>query len=215
MAILRRFPIVVTPTVKAEYCVLKDGQVPEPLNRQLDNTRCPPLQEGEYPDYWDFTVEKVVSTTQGEGTNMRQYASYAAYWEDAPKITSIYEFLARVGRESLLHKEKQQKVLNGAKLYSNLAVCRTCFHPQTRCACNALQSEEMEVALVTVTMLGFFGFAFSHTHSIKRWFALVWQYFLAYVSKVVYDSGATIMSNVAQLAKEDAKSEATQCAPRS
>nr|UDL17006.1 MAG: nonstructural polyprotein [Biomphalaria pfeifferi virus 3] len=153
LAILRRFPIVVTPIVKPEYCVLKNDRVPDEMDRQLDNSRCPPIKPGEYPDFWEFRVERVVSETQGEGENLRQYVRYAPFWQDVDKITSIYEFLARVGKESLAHAQRQKKVMDSSKLYSQLAICDKCYYPVTQCCCIALQSVEVTTAVWNTSFL--------------------------------------------------------------
>jgi hypothetical protein len=50
LAILRRFPMVVTPIVKEQYAQIVNGRVPDPASRMLDSSRVPTLAEGEYPD---------------------------------------------------------------------------------------------------------------------------------------------------------------------
>lgn len=142
LAILRRFPMVITVIVKEEYCKLVNGKVPNEANRMLDTSRCPVLAQGEYPDYWEFIVEKVVAHT--DPTSGVQYAKYQDYFPGGERITSIYAFLAMVSRESKIHREHQDQVSASADAYKAVEVCRVCYLPMVRCTCEQeIQSEEI------------------------------------------------------------------------
>jgi len=143
LAILRRFPMVVTPTVKEQYAQIVNGRVPEPANRMLDSSRVPTLADNEYPDYWDFYVERVVAHT--DPTTGQQYAVYEPYFKDNSVFTSIYEYLARIGYESMKHKQNQDLVAASELAYRTVEVCRQCCRPMIKCICPETELQSMEV----------------------------------------------------------------------
>lgn len=130
LAILRRFPLVVTPAVKAEYCRRDERGVypPEPTKRMLDSSRTPPLEDGEYPDYWEFTVERVIDGYTNTGQQTAEYQAVG-------KFTNVYDFLAYISRESIRHEQNQQIVAASAASYSKVTVCTECYRPESKCTC--------------------------------------------------------------------------------
>ncbi|APG78024.1 hypothetical protein 1 [Beihai picorna-like virus 47] len=141
LAILRRFPMVVTPTVKPEYCAIVNGRVPDPMSRVLDSSRTPTLEPGEYPDYWNFTVERVIAETNSV-TGM-QYAKYVPYGTNQYEFTSIHDFLSFVSVESIKHRANQDLVDASEQAYRSSKVCDTCFRTEMHCVCSGeLQSGE-------------------------------------------------------------------------
>lgn len=139
LAILRRFPLVVTPAVKAEYCRRDERGVypPEPTKRMLDSSRTPPLLEGEYPDYWEFTVERVVDGYTNTGLQTAEY-------QLAGKFDNVYDFLAFISKESLRHEKNQQIVAASAASYSKVTVCTECYRPASKCTCAEIQGKEFD-----------------------------------------------------------------------
>jgi hypothetical protein len=140
LAILRRFPIVVTPAVKAEYCRRDERGVypPEPTKRMLDSSRTPPLLEGEYPDYWEFTVERVIDGYTNTGQQTAEYQLVDTF-------TSVYDFLAFLSKESIRHEQNQQIVAASAASYSKVTVCTECYRPESKCACVLLGDVPVQI----------------------------------------------------------------------
>nr|WBY66461.1 MAG: nonstructural protein [Eriocheir sinensis marnavirus 2] len=141
LAILRRFPNVVTATVKSEYASNPEAPAEE---RMLDSAKCPPLASGIYPDYWRFEVEKVRPYM---GTDGKQYARY----ELVHIFDDIYNYMAWLSSEAMAHKRNQQVMKNAQKSYMDTDVCDSCYRPMVACACSQVQSQEMVVATCLVT----------------------------------------------------------------
>lgn len=140
LAIQRRFPYVVTVTVKAEFAHLENGQVPEPMCRMLDSSKTPPLAEGEYPDYWEFEIEKVKANVTNMG---KQFATHVP--ATLHKTSSIHEYLAYISKESIQHKRNQTIVRDSAKQYARATICDTCYRVTAQCVCSTVQSTEVMV----------------------------------------------------------------------
>nr|WKV34141.1 MAG: RNA-dependent RNA polymerase [Riboviria sp.] len=149
LAIQRRLPYVVTVTVKAEYAKLDEhGRVPEPECRMLDSSKTPPLDEGEYPDYWEFLVEKIKAEV--DSASKKQRASFVPVMS----TDSIHEYLAYISQESLIHKRNQSIVRTSAKQYAQAKVCETCFRIVKQCTCDGIQSTEMMIGSAIVALGG-------------------------------------------------------------
>jgi hypothetical protein len=134
LAILRRFPLVITVVVKAEYCTLINGQVPIPAERMLDHSRVPKYGSEDYPDFWELKVEKIIA--HADPVTGIQTAKYIDALPGGAKFTSIYEFLAYVGKEYIAHHEHQRDIEKAERLYSEILICKTCFFPKNRCHCS-------------------------------------------------------------------------------
>lgn len=138
LAILRRFPIVVTPTIKMEYAV---NPTAPPAERMLDSSKCPELMEGEYPDYWHFHVELVKPRVEADG---KQYAMYLPVRPEG--FNSIYDYLAWLSMEARKHKENQAVMRTSQAKYTLATICTDCCRPEHKCTCHQVQSSELTVA---------------------------------------------------------------------
>ncbi|APG78916.1 hypothetical protein [Beihai picorna-like virus 45] len=115
LAIQRRLPYVITLEVKQEYA--RDGVF-------LDADLAPHVAEGEYPDFWVITVDRVVP----EGAN-------TAKWETVGKFSDIYQFFDWFSAAALKFREQQQKVNTSDKAMQKMVLCKKCYRPQGRGVC--------------------------------------------------------------------------------
>lgn len=145
LAILRRFPIVVTATVKPEYAVNPTAPAGE---RMLDSSKCPELRAGEYPDYWRFEVEKVRPQLGSDG---RQ----TAFYEQIRVFDDIYNYVAWLSAEAKQHKLNQRVMKTAQESYMSTDVCSECCRPNIACECpQELQSREIDVLTNPVSLCG-------------------------------------------------------------
>lgn len=150
LAIQRRFPYVVTVTVKPKYSI-QDPQTPlspaERMNLFLDSSKADE-KPGEYPDYWDFVIEKVKPETDA---NMRQSAKMERVFE----TSDIYEFMAYVSELYFTHEKNQAKVAAARQAYAGIEICKLCTRPKTVqvAFCNHIQSSEIVLATCATTCM--------------------------------------------------------------
>jgi hypothetical protein len=141
LAILRRWNLVVTVTLKPEYSLLVGGQIPEPEKRMLDGSKVPPLSEGEYPDMWEFVVEQAVADSKS--TRELQIPKFV----HVLTTDNIYEYMAFISRTSLEFREQQKRMRTSGEVMKRTVVCKTCFKPQSRCECGAGEKQSSEIYL--------------------------------------------------------------------
>lgn len=139
LAIMRRWNFVVTVTLKAQYALHPGGVIPDPHARMLDGSKVPVPAPGEYPDIWEFEVEKVIASQNS--TVNKQVPAFAPVM----KTSSIYEFMAFMSQESTIFRQQQASIKQGAQVFKDVTVCKRCFMPAKYCSCTAgiLQSSEM------------------------------------------------------------------------
>ncbi len=137
LAIARRFPLVVTAYPREEYCVRDNGTVPKRECRMLDSSRVPPPIEGTLPDLWEFKLEKVVPTVDGNKQGVRYKEMHGKSYVD------IYTLIQVIGRLSKKHFEDQLQVSESNDLCKSLEFCKECFLPLPRCSCG--EEEEIEI----------------------------------------------------------------------
>nr|URG14944.1 MAG: RNA dependent RNA polymerase [Picornaviridae sp.] len=126
LAVRRRFPYVVRVTVKKAY--RKDGFM-------LDSTKVPQLLVGDYPDFWDFTIMRIVPG--GSGCN-------SATTEFVQSITNIYEYLDWFRAMSDKHDASQGKVEESTAMMRSVKLCK-CFRPVAHCICMSPQVEDRNI----------------------------------------------------------------------
>lgn len=154
LAILRRWNFIVTAHLKPQYAQKVNGAIPEPDERMLDSATVPPIPEGEYPDLWNFLVEKVVA--KYDAVNKRQYPVF----EPVLKTESIYEYMAYVSQESTAFRLQQERIRESADTFSRTIICKTCYRPEGVCVCaGEVQSFEflarIAVGLAAATGMGY------------------------------------------------------------
>jgi hypothetical protein len=135
LAILRRFPNVVTAYVKSEYA--SNPEAPEG-ERMLDSSKCPQLAPGVYPDYWRFEVEKVRPTLGNDG---KQYAHY----EKIHVFEDIYNYMSWLSAEAKRHKSNQDVMKMAQASYMETEICDICYRPSVACECPEIQSQEFDI----------------------------------------------------------------------
>lgn len=121
----RRFPFIITPEVKSEF---RDH------NGMLDTSKCVNL-DGEYPNYWNFTVE-TVKNLKACSSNLGRPAEIIPL----AKFTDINEFLQWFGQASLKFSENQKKVNSSIENIQKIRICRECLRNEKQCICYKLQS---------------------------------------------------------------------------
>jgi hypothetical protein len=129
LAILRRWNLVVTVTLKPEYSLLVGGQVPESEKRMLDGSKVPPLGEGEYPDMWEFVVEQAVADSKS--TRAMQIPKFV----HVLTTDNIYEYMAFISRSSLEFREQQKRMRMSGEVMKRTVLCKLCYTPQSQCGC--------------------------------------------------------------------------------
>jgi len=152
LAIQRRFPYVITATVKPEFSIQNpEGPLTdaERMNLFLDSRKA--VHTSAYPSYWDLKVEKVVAQT--DATTLQQTASL----EQVLKTSDINEFLAFLSQAALEHESNQKRMRDALTRYREVDVCRVCFRASAECVCPSdvpqLQSSEYVVPALTAIII--------------------------------------------------------------
>lgn len=127
LAVRRRFPFVVTAKPKPEFARAVI---------MLDSSKVH-FAEGEWPDYWDFHVQKVIPVNEKHGCNRGNFV-------DVANFTNINDFLAWYSREAKEHESVQDKVKDCDTSMSSLVVCQKCFYLEKLCKCAATQADDEE-----------------------------------------------------------------------
>nr|WPR18049.1 MAG: structural polyprotein [Chemarfal virus 274] len=116
LAVQRRLPFVVTLKVKPEYA--RDGGF-------LDASRVPELADGEYADFWQITVDKVMAAEENKAT----------FVEEAT-FDSIYAFMSWFSTEVVKFRSQQDKVDRSDKAMKEKKLCTECYMPEGRGTCD-------------------------------------------------------------------------------
>lgn len=142
LAIMRRWNYVVTVTLKKEF---SQDENAEPHARMLDGAKTSDPEEGEYPDMWHFSVERVIASPQS--TERKQCAAFAPVLE----TDSIYEYLAFISKASTTFREQQKKIRTTGSVYKQVTLCETCHRPEKKCICCLSQSgDEQSKELIAI-----------------------------------------------------------------
>lgn len=120
-ALQRRFPYVVTVTVKPEFRK-EDSDM-------LDSSKAY-HEPDSYPDYWQFDVAKVIVPK-----NLREVAKY----ESILLTDSVDKFCSWLSLASLQHFEEQRKMTDSLKQIKSIPICKICYRNKHKCICS-LQS---------------------------------------------------------------------------
>jgi hypothetical protein len=137
-AFMRRFKCIVTVEVKPEYSKNPeaDGFVRMLCpDKTRDMRRTNNLRDDDLDDAWIFKVEKIIIVRDGkEGQATYKY-------ETILKTSSIYQFIAFVGKDMRNHKNHQELRMDRIDKMGG-ETCETCFCPKLRCTCVAPQPGE-------------------------------------------------------------------------
>lgn len=115
VAVQRRFPFVLTVSPKTQYARPDDPEMINPAS-------LPPIV-GDWPDYWNITVERVVAA----GANMAQY-------QVIERFTNSHDFLRWFAHAVRDFEAIQARAGAGVAAMRNIRVCPQCFAAQ--CTCN-------------------------------------------------------------------------------
>lgn len=127
LAIQRRLPFVISIEPKAEY--KHENQV------FIDPVKLT-IESGEFPDYWNITLHKIVPYFDGQRDK--------ATLEVTKVFTDINEFLKEFGDASMKHKSTQNNADKSDNNVKNISVCPLCMYNTTKCKCT-LQSNNNSV----------------------------------------------------------------------
>jgi hypothetical protein len=118
LAIRRRLPFVIDVQVKPEY--LKDGCM-------LD-TKGHIMEQGDYPDYWQFIVKRVVPMgTEREG----QRADLVT----VEIFSDVYKFIKWFSQAAKDHEIRENTVSICDGIMSQIQLCKECSVPEKHCTC--------------------------------------------------------------------------------
>ena len=134
LAVRRRLPYVVQVVPKRKY-LHTNGKFIDPTKLEFST--------GEYPDFWDITVQKLV--------HVDYHGRDSAKLEKVAEFSDVREFLKHFAEASLAHEKIQTKSDACDTHMRSLKVCRLCYCVGEHCNC--VQSEAL------------FRFAFSYIFS--------------------------------------------------
>ncbi len=132
LAIQRRLPWIVDVKPKPEYA--KDVSF-------LDPHKLPPPSEGEYPDYWIITLKRVVPANESREHQMAKIVEVQTF-------TSIYPFLAWMGKESLAFLKSQDTALSVLDFVKSTDICEHCCFPESHCICDEFPEPEEDIQIL-------------------------------------------------------------------
>ncbi len=124
LAVQRRLPFIVTVEVKDQYKKQDSDQLD---SEKLD------MNPAHYPDYWRFTVSKIVPTMEGR-TERAKIEAVSVYEHSA-------DFLEDFGKSALKHIKSQEDFMACNDYMSKLEVCKGCLRPKYACKCLDVQAE--------------------------------------------------------------------------
>ena len=139
LAVSRRFPFIINIRPKKEY--LKD-------NCMIDGSKLPEVESGEYPNFWEITVSRVVPHDKDAAIPKHSTAEVVETFSD------IYDFIVWFSKTAKHHYAMQQKAKVVSKSLSEISLCDACFLPSIKCQCVPveIQSEDVEDAWVNEVM---------------------------------------------------------------
>ncbi len=127
LAVRRRLPYVLKVEPKDE--LLADNR------KFIDPTKLTPI-DGNFPDYWRVTVQRVTPYNDGLRDD--------AILEDVQIYENVNDFLADFGKMSLRHEEIQDKAMTCDVAMKKLTVCKQCCRPSDACKCAQVQASDVE-----------------------------------------------------------------------
>lgn len=126
----RRLPFVIDVAVKKEFARFEC---------MLDSSKTMPI-DGEWPNYWNFVVSRVVPASTTEFDHQGKY-------EVLHEFDHIDDLLAWYATEANNHREIQEKVMNSLNEMKALDVCTKCYKLTTKCECLEVQADDDEIIL--------------------------------------------------------------------
>jgi len=134
-AVQRRFPYIITPTVKEQY---KDER------GMLSSEKTDP--EDVYPDLWNFKIEIVKPVSIGLG---KRLAELEVIHEDL----NMKQFLAFLRDAIIKFDTNQTKVKKNVEKLASIQLCMTCCLPDNHCECQVQSGFSKSEQLVMFAFL--------------------------------------------------------------
>jgi hypothetical protein len=127
----RRFPFVVTPSVKEEFRTnsLLDTQKVKESHNPTD-----------IPDFWTFTVERVIPQPICNG---KQNAIYHKILDNV----SMKDFLIWYNETIDIHWNSQEQVTNSVDIIHNMDLCKCCGIPVSLCTASPTIPQSLNIKL--------------------------------------------------------------------
>lgn len=143
-AVQRRFPFVIDVKPKPQY---------RNAAGMLDSTAIGDIEFDDFPDLWDFTIEKVVPTTTR--ANHTVNANYVVIHKDL----SLREFLLWFKETVENHHINQDRVSRSVNKMSTVQLKICCQLPPSQCTCNVeVQAKNTHVEVGFLSKLWSFVF---------------------------------------------------------
>jgi len=120
-AVQRRFPIIITPTVRPEYC--------QPGNQMLDYSKVPELVD-DYPDYWTFKIETIVPAPLKDAGKQT-----LGVFKTIHENIDVYETMDFIVGAIKEHRKKCVIVKNSVNTMCEIEFCKVCYRSQKKCKC--------------------------------------------------------------------------------
>lgn len=155
-AVQRRFPYIVTPTVKEEY---KDDR------GMLNSSKVGVV--GPYPDLWNFKVEVVKPVPISEGKRL-------AVTEVILEDVSLAPFLEWLGTAIRSFNEDQTKVQNCINEMQAVELCMICELPDVLCKCKVQCGEE--TACILLITFAFMIYNYAQINKVLKYMRLYRKY---------------------------------------
>jgi len=145
LAVRRRFPYVISLTVKSEYCAdtLIDGINGTQIaakSHMLDPAKVPSLDEGDYMDIWNIKLEKLVAVPNAQGASNPGFETIADF-------DNIYDFMAVFSALSQEYRRCQDRAMDAVHSMVSLEICQKCFRPKANhCTCEETEVQSGDIA---------------------------------------------------------------------
>jgi len=153
----RRFPFIVSATVKQEY--RHENAV------TLDSTKVPESTPGQFPDYWNWSVS-IVKPIAGEASDRRKKLATEI---DILENASLEEFLIWYSKAIDDHNKSQDVMINSLNGLQDVQLCY-CKMPMNMCTCKTQSFiQRLDQANRFIWYWAFFAAILSFFYSIKEY----------------------------------------------
>jgi len=131
LAVRRRFPWIVELSVKEEYRAHHVIAGVSCATTMIDPSKIE-IDEGELQNTWNIKWKKLVASPGNSGS--------VASVETIAEFDDIYDFLAVFSAASKEHLLSQNKCRTAIEHMAEIAICKQCFYPESRCRCDNEES---------------------------------------------------------------------------
>nr|UNY42101.1 MAG: polyprotein 1 [Picornavirales sp.] len=132
LAVRRRLPWVITISPKHEYA--KDD-----APHMIDPSKLPVLPEGEFPNFWNIEIQKVIPI--GDSLDRQQ-----ADLKKIATFNNINLFLQWFADTSLEFDKLQKLALSVNEKIEKVILCNTCYLSENLCKCVIIDGNKMRIA---------------------------------------------------------------------